>query len=371
MISLSRRRLLQMTAAGLAVPKGNTTLAAPTQSLGAIAARNGFMFGAAAAEVIDKDVAYRDLFVAQTRLITTDVALKMARVAPQAGPKRFDYADRLLAFCDQHKIAMRGHCLIWNEWVPPWIKSMSTNERRLYFDAYIDEVVARYAGRLQSWDVVNEPFWPGHRAPGGFRVGPWYDAFGTDYIRRAFERAAQIDPKTTLVLNEAQTERDDELGLTVRRGLLELVADLKQAGVKLNVVGLQGHLLPQYPHDAGRFSEFLHQLAELGVDIYITEFDVFDGPFPDDIGARDAAVARTAQQFLEPTLRHPAVKALIAWELADKYSFWRGMAKDKSARPARPLPYDDLLQPKPLWRTIAQAFEQARRAPAPTTEHVR
>jgi endo-1,4-beta-xylanase len=368
---LSRRRLLQMTAAGLATSGSRAAPAAPAQSLGAIAARNGLMFGAAAAEVIDKDAAYRDLFVSQTRLITTDVALKMARVAPQPGSKRYDYADRLLAFCDQHKIAMRGHCLIWNEWVPQWIKTMTTSERRAYFDSYIEEVVARYSGRLQSWDVVNEPFWPGHRAPGGFRLGPWYDAFGTDYIRRAFERVAQVDPTTTLVLNEAQTERDDELGLAVRRGLLKLVAELKDAGVKLNAVGLQGHLLPQYPHDPGRFDEFLHRLAGLGVDIYITEFDVFDGPFPDDITARDAAVAKTAQQFLEPTLRHPAVKALIAWELADKYSFWRGMAKDKSARPARPLPYDDALQPKPLWTTIAQALEQARRAPSPTTGHVR
>ena len=142
---------------------------------------------------------------------------------------------------------MRGHCLIWNEWVPAWIKQMSTAERRAYFDAYIDEVVARYAGKLQSWDVVNEPFWPGHHAPGGFRMGPWYDAFGTDYIRRAFERAAAADRTTKLVLNEAQTERDDELGLTIRRGLLKLVGDLKHAGIKLDVVGLQGHLQPQYP----------------------------------------------------------------------------------------------------------------------------
>ena len=126
---------------------------------------------------------------------------------------------------------------------------------RPVLDAYIDEVVARYRGRLQSWDVVNEPFWPGHRAPGGFRLGPWYDAFGADYVRRAFVRAAQADPKTKLVLNEAQTERDDEVGLAVRAGLLKLVADLKHAGVKLDVVGLQGHLQPQYPHDPARFDK--------------------------------------------------------------------------------------------------------------------
>jgi endo-1,4-beta-xylanase len=176
------------------------------------------------------------------------------------------------------------------------------------------------------------------------------------------------------VLNEAQTERDDELGLAVRRGLLKLVADLKNAGVRLDVVGLQGHLQPQYPHDPARFSDFLHTLANLGVDIYITEFDVCDDVFPDDVAARDAAVARTARQFLEPTLRHPAVKALIAWELADNYSFYRGMARAKnptSTRLARPLPYDDLLQRKPLWDVIAQTFESARRPDLTTNGRAR
>jgi endo-1,4-beta-xylanase len=366
MTSVSRRRFMQMAAAGLAAGSARGAAAATPLStnLGEIAAKNGFLFGSAAAEVIDNDAPYRELYVTQAKLITTDVALKIGRIAPQPGPKHFESADRLLAFCNQHRIAMRGHCLIWNEWNPAWVKNMTIGERRAYFDSYIEEVVARYIGKLQSWDVVNEPFWPGHNAPGGFRVGPWYDAFGPDYVRRAFERAARIDPHTKLVLNEAQTERDDTLGLAVRGGLLKLVADLKQAGVKLDAVGLQGHLQPQYPHDPGRFNEFLHKLADLGVDIYITEFDVCDDVFPDDIGARDAAVARTAREFLEPTLRHPAVKALVTWELADNYSFYRGMARDKnplSTRLPRPLPYDDQYKAKPLWGAIAQALENARR----------
>jgi endo-1,4-beta-xylanase len=371
MTAISRRRLLQMAAAGVAAIDGRIAAAAPTPSLGAIAASKGYLFGSAAAEVIDTDAAYRDLYVTQTKIITTDIALKIGRIAPQPGPKHFETADRLLAFCNQHRIAMRGHCLVWNEWNPEWVKNLTTGERRKYFDSYIEEVVARYSGKLQSWDIVNEPFWPGHNAPGGFRLGPWYDAFGPDYVRRAFERAAQVDRTTKFVLNEAQTERDDELGLAVRRGLLKLVADLKNAGVKLDVVGLQGHLQPQYPHDPARFSEFVHALSALGVDIYITEFDVCDDIFPDDAAARDTAVARTAQQFLETTLRHPAVKALITWELADSYSFYRGMARAKNpatTRLPRPLPYDDRLQAKPLWGAIAQAFESARRPDLSTSE---
>jgi endo-1,4-beta-xylanase len=155
---------------------------------------------------------------------------------------------------------------------------------------------------------------------------------------------------------------------------LKLVADLKNAGVKLDVVGLQGHLQPQYPHDLARFNEFLHALADLGVDIYITEFDVCDDVFPDDAGARDAAVAKTAQQFLETTLRHPAVKALITWELADNYSFYRGIFRAKNptaTRLPRPLPFDDRLQAKPMWGAIAQAFEGARRSDLSTNGRAR
>src|SRR6202022_2401142 len=191
MIAVSRRRLLQMAAAGVAATNGRIAAGASTPSLRAMAARGGYLFGAAAAEVIDTDSPDRDLYVTQTKIITTDVALKIGRIAPQPGPKHFESADRLLAFCHQHAIAMRGHCLVWNEWNPDSVKNISASERRMYFDAYIEEVVARYQGKLQSWDIVNEPFWPGHRAPGGFRIGPWYDAFGPDYIRRAFERAAR------------------------------------------------------------------------------------------------------------------------------------------------------------------------------------
>jgi len=90
MIGISRRRLLQMAAAGAAATNGRMAMGAPSPSLGAIAAENVYLFGAAAAEVIDTDAAYRDLYVTQTRIITTDVALKIGRIAPQPGPKHFE-----------------------------------------------------------------------------------------------------------------------------------------------------------------------------------------------------------------------------------------------------------------------------------------
>ena len=104
---------------------------------------------------------------------------------------------------------------------------------------------------------------------------------------------------------------------------------MRDAGVPLHAVGLQGHLQPRYPHDPARFIEFVHALADRKVDIYITEFDVRDDTFPDDIPTRDAMIADTAEKFLNNVLRIPAVKMVIAWELADNYSFYTDAARKK------------------------------------------
>jgi endo-1,4-beta-xylanase len=361
--AISRRQAM-MCFAGAGLAAQSRLAQAAEESLGDIAAANGLMFGAAAGPAIDKDRTYRELFKTHARIVTTDIAMKIGAIAPQPGPKRFESADRLLQFCAGNDIPMRGHCLIWNEWVPSWIRTMSSAERQTFFDAYIEEVVGRYAGKLHSWDIVNEPFWPGHKAPGGYRLGPWYEAFGPSYVQRAFVRAALADKTTRFVLNEAQTERDDDVGHTIRDGMLRQVDELQDAGVPLHAVGLQGHLQPRYPHDPARFIDFVHALAERKVDIYITEFDVRDDTFPDDIATRDAMIADTAKKFLDTVLRVPAVKMVITWQLADNYSFYTDAARKKdplTRRLPRPLPFDDAMQKKPLWYAMARAFETAKR----------
>ena len=82
----------------------------------------------------------------------------------------------------------------------------------------------------------------------------------------------------------------------------------------------------------------------------------------------------TARQFLDLTLRHSAVKMVVAWELADNYSFYRGIYRAKNptaTRQPRPLPYDDKMQAKPLWAAMAQAFAGAPRPDFSTNGRVR
>jgi endo-1,4-beta-xylanase len=56
---------------------------------------------------------------------------------------------------------------------------------------------------------------------------------------------------------------------------------------------------------------------------------------------------------------------VIAWELADNYSFYTDAAKKKdplAQRLPRPLPFDSSMQKKPLWFAMARAFENTRKS---------
>lgn len=362
-----RRRDVLGMATGLAtlvtLPSIASSRPGDTPTLKSAAAAGGLAFGAAGGTGLATDEPYRRLFVEQAALFTPENALKFDALQPREGEFRFAEADALVDGARREGLRVRGHTLAWNDWPPPWLKALSRAEKERAFDRYLERVVPHFAGRVSSWDVVNEPFWLGKDRPGTFRPGPWYDSMGIDYVFRAFRRTAELDPAAQLVLNEAWTESDDPVGRAVRHSLLNLVDRIQDKGLKLDGVGLQGHLLPQLPHDFGRFADFLHQLAERKVAILITEFDVDDESFPDAVPARDRAVAEYAASFLKETLAVPAVSTVITWGLSDRYTWWNDpdtMVAHGATRLARPLPYDDMLQKKPLWHTMAHAFRARR-----------
>ncbi|WP_342360451.1 endo-1,4-beta-xylanase [Terrarubrum flagellatum] len=358
MTFLSRRETLFGAAGGLAA-LASPAFAATANSgptLASIAKSRELLFGASIADDIFRDDAYRALYVKETSIVTTDYALKFSAV--RARPAIADYSggDALVDFARANGLQVRGHTLIWNDDMPAWVKGLSRREVEALFDKHIDETVSRYAGRLHSWDVVNEPFWPDHRAPRNYRRGPWYDALGPSYVPQALRRARRLDPAAKITLNEAFCERNDAFGKTVRGSFIALIDELRDQDAPLDAVGFQGHLKPQYDYSDEAFAEFLHRVAQRKLDIYITELDVDDSSFANDPATRDRQVAERYASFLRHVLAVPEVKIVITWQLADKFSGMRDPALPNRGRPARPLPFDDDLARKPAWRAIADAF---------------
>lgn len=340
--------------------------AAPTASaaetLGAIAAAKGVTLGASFAlheTAKPYGAQYARLYAREVRGITSELELKMSALRPAEHILSFDPADGVFAFAAEHGLAVRGHTLIWNDDVPPWIKALSPKEAGYLMDAHIETVLERYRGRAAAWDVVNEPIAPWDHRPDNLRAGPFLAAYGPDYIARSFKRARQFEPSAKLVLNEAFTETADERGETYRRTLLSVLVRLKDQAAPVDAVGLQCHLTSKRPYDFPRFAAFLDEIAGLGFDIHLTELDVEDSAFPRPVPQRDAKVAALYRAFLTAVLPNTAIKSVTLWQLADHTSWlsYRHAAQGNRSPAPRPLPFDSAFDRKPAWSAIADALK--------------
>ena len=353
----SRRDVLALAVA--AAGCGTAPALAAGTSLKAAAKAAGLLFGTAIGPEVYDDSAYRDLVLSQCAIVTPMNALKFDALQPEQGRFAFAAADRIVDAARARGLLVRGHNLFWNDWLPPWMSALSRAEVARVFETYLDTVVPHFAGRLHSWDVVNEPFWLGKDKPGTFRPGAWYDALGPNYIFDAFRRAAVLDPHAKLVLNEAWTERADPVGRAVRHSLLQLIDRIQDRGIRLDAIGLESHLFPAVAWDANSFADFLHAIGERHLDIYVTELDVDDASFPAQVAACDADVANWTSTYLATVLAVPAVKIVETWGLSDRYSWLRDPRPMQEAgydHLPRPLPYDDLLVEKPMRRAMMAAF---------------
>ncbi len=106
-------------------------------------------------------------------------------------PDTYDFSsgDRAVSWAEQHGMLFRGHCLVWWNALPNWFSSYVTaaNAKEV-MTSHISTVVKHYAGRVFSWDVVNECIYHDNR-PDGLRRKPWLDFMGPEYIDIAFQTA--------------------------------------------------------------------------------------------------------------------------------------------------------------------------------------
>lgn len=236
--------------------------------------------------------------------------LKFAKyLRPAPDVYDFSYGDNAVSWAEQHGMLFRGHCLVWWNALPDWFQSYVTpaNAKQVMTD-HISRVVKHYAGRVYSWDVVNEPIYPT-----SLRRKPWIDLVGPEYIDIAFRTAHAADPKARLVLNECYIEHDTPGEISRRGALLSLATQLKKANVPITAIGIQGHLRGNTALDKPGMTRFLKQVQDLGLEIMITELDVDDVDLP--VALIDQTVASKYAEFIE--LVGPYVKVITLEQLRD------------------------------------------------------
>jgi endo-1,4-beta-xylanase len=217
-----------------------------------------------------------------------------------------------------------------------------------------------YAGKIHSWDVVNEAINLGDNRSDGLRTTPWLKLLGTDYIDLAFRLAAESDPQTLLVYNDFGLDYDTPQDEAKRIAVLKLLEGLKSKGTPIHALGIQAHLLPgKNKFNQEKLRRFLRDVASLGLKIMITEMDVADKELPVDIKIRDRIIAGVYEDYLSAALDEKAVIAVITWGLSDRNSWLSEFQPRDDHAPVRPLPLDAQMQRKLVWNAIARAFDHA------------
>jgi endo-1,4-beta-xylanase len=374
---ISRRRFLAEVCGGLAAAPvlgawGMRAAGAPPHSpppsvnlAGALrdrAAAKGLFYGAATTRgVLQRDAAFAARFGAECGLLVPESELKWNRVHPEPGRYDFSGADWLADFARDHGMRFRGHALVYFQNEPAWVVRGSTPDGPAdALRAHIREVAGRYAGRMHSWDVVNEILELNDRRRDGLRRTPLLDRLGPDFVPLSFHAAAEADPNALLVWNENQLEYDVAYQAARRDAVLRLLQAWRAAGVPVQALGIQSHLRQHATaFDPKRYRDFLGQVAALGLKIVISELDVFDADLPKDPAVRDQAVAGAYAEYLAAALDEPAVLGVITWGLSDRHTWLSSFHPRGDGAEARPLPLDADLQPTAAWHAIARAFDGA------------
>ncbi|HEY6900528.1 MAG TPA: endo-1,4-beta-xylanase, partial [Puia sp.] len=304
------------------------------------------------------------LIIDQFNSVTPENAMKMGPIHPTENTYNWRDADSTVAFAERNHIKIRGHNLCWHNQAPRWFFTDSTGKqvskdvllKRLH--DHITAVVTRYKGKIYAWDVVNEAI--SDKPDEYLRPSKFYEICGEEFIAKAFQYAHEADPNAILFYNDY-----NEISATKREKIFRLVKSLKDAGVPIGGLGLQGHWAVNEPSRA-QLDSTLNRFSQLGIPLQITELDISVYPKEHQARARIPADADTAYTEAKRTQQEQVYK--MCFELFRQYkksisgvTFWNISDRNSwldnfpvRGRKDYPLLFDKDLKPKTaFWKVVS------------------
>jgi endo-1,4-beta-xylanase len=286
---------------------------AQTATLRQLASARGIFVGAAVdANALANEANYRTVLAREYSSVTAENAMKWGSVEPNRDQFNWAQADALMSFAQANNQVVRGHTLVWHDQNPGWISSLSAADLRTALLDHISTEMGRYRGRIQAWDVVNEAF----NEDGSRRQSIWQTMLGDGYIADAFRAARAADPAAKLYINDFNVE-----GMNAKsNALFNLVSTLRQQGVPIDGVGLQGHfILNSLPSG---IQQNIQRFANLGVDVSLTEVDI-RMQLPAD-ATKLSQQASNYSSVLNACLAVPRCVSFTTWGFTDAHSWVPG-----------------------------------------------
>ncbi|MFD2034731.1 endo-1,4-beta-xylanase [Belliella marina] len=228
--------------------------------------------------------------------IVAENNMKSGMIQIREGEFNFDVADKFIEYGEANDMHIVGHTLIWHSQAPRWFftdsdgNTVSPEVLAQRMKDHIHTVVGRYKGKVKGWDVVNEAILD----DGSWRKSKFYEILGEDFMKLAFQFAHEADPEAELYYNDFSMAQPGK-----REGVVKMVKNLQAQGVKIDGIGMQGHIGLEHPK-IQEFEKSILAYSELGVTVMITELDLSVLPSPRrDMGA-EISTNIEYQQSLNP-----------------------------------------------------------------------
>lgn len=304
-------------------------------------AARGFLMGAmATAPELAGGGTYAATLAAEYNLVTPGNCMKFGLTEASQNVFTYTDGDALVSFAQAHGMVIHGHNLVWVLGLPAWVTGGGFNATTLaaVMQNHITNLLGHWSGKIQTWDVVNEPLTSAGALQGA--AGTWYAVIGASYIDKAFTYARAADPSAKLWINEFGCEWPGPK----QDALYTLVTGMLAAGTPIDGVGFQMHYGLNAP-GSNVIQASLKRFADLGLQVGITEAEVRIA----DVAASTALTAQAAvyAAYLDAALLAGA-QSFATWGFTDASSsipainpgFGRGLPFDASY--AKKAAYDAL-----------------------------
>ena len=302
--------------------------------------------------------------------LVAENVMKSESLNPSQGVYDWAQADSFVAYADSLGMNVVGHCLVWHSQLAPWFpldaegKYVSADTLKARMRTYITDVMTRYKGKVDGWDVVNEAI----LEDGSYRKSPFYEILGEEYIPYAFQLAHEADPNAALYINDYGMNNPAK-----RDKYVQIVNDLKKRGLRIDAIGMQGHMGMDYP-DFDEFEQSIVAFAGTGCNVMITEWEMSAlptvhhsaniadtvafkaslNPYPDSLPADvDSIWNDRMERFMDIILEHSdAVSRVNFWGISDGDSW-----KNNWPMPGRkeyPLAFGRDYKMKPFMKNVVK-----------------
>ena len=276
---------------------------------------------------------YRQRFAALLNYAT--LPFYWASYEGQRGRPNYDYSEQAADWCRQHGLTCKGHPLTWDHPAgnPRWLPDDLAEVGRLS-QARVRDIVARFQGRIDIWDVINEAAHLG-QVNQPQKMSKWAVTLGAKaYVAEHLKIARAANPKATLLVNDYRLDPS----------YYRLLDSLREDGKLLfDVIGLQSHM-----HGGGwplrTAWGHCETYAKLGLPLHFTETTVVSGPrtgpgesWGPTTPELEAKQADYVAKFYTTLFAHPSVQGLTWWDFSDNGAWQRAAAgfvrKDMSPKP--------------------------------------